>query len=139
MISICEYRAAIGIFNLRLHTCRTKTCVCKICSNGSLGVLLTDIYYIMLFLQIFLVLSNDIESNPGPQNKSALSLLSVNINSVMVTGKLEELQQMAHEIKASVIGITETWLGETVSSSSLLLQSYQEPERRDRNRHGAAL
>ena len=139
MISICEYRAAIGIFNLRLRTCRTKTCVCKICSNGSLGVLLTDIYYIMLFLQIFLVLSNDIESNPGPQNKSALSLLSVNINSVMVTGKLEELQQMAHEIKASVIGITETWLGDTVSSSSLLLQGYQEPERRDHNRHGGGV
>ena len=54
-------------------------------------------------------------------------------------GKLKELFNLAQDNKAGVIGITETWLGDNINPSSLLLEGYQFPERRDRNRHGGGV
>ena len=91
----------------------------------------TNISYFLLVAFSLLIISCDIEINPGPKdNKVNLSLISVNFNSVVVPGKLEELHHTVLQNEASVIGITETWLSSEINSDSLLLSGYQDPERR---------
>ena len=128
MISIEQYRAAIGLFHVLKHR------LCRVSHTG-----ISSYFYIYMYLvtcTLFLLLRcGDIESNPGSRHsKTTLSLLSVNINSITVSGKLEELFDCAQQHKAQIIGITESWLGQGINTTLLLLEGYQSPERRDRNK-----
>ena len=57
------------------------------------------------------------------------------MNSITVSGKLEELFDCAQHHKAQIIGITESWLGQGINATLPLLEGYQSPDRRDHNRH----
>ena len=137
MISIDQYRAAIGLFYVSTYRKITS----KFQNGTTVGSFFdTNISYFLLVAFSLLIISCDIEINPGPKdNKVNLSLISVNFNSVVVPGKLEELHHTVLQNEASVIGITETWLSSEINSNSLLLSGYQDPERRDRDRHGGGV
>ena len=96
-----------------------------------------------------LLLSGDIQFNPGPTiNKinedvswehfknRGLHFIHLNINSLLP--KIDELRDIAKLSNASVIGITESKLDESVSDSEISIQGY-DVVRNDRNRHGGGV
>ena len=82
-----------------------------------------------------LILSGDIELNPGPVDKNqikkedfevfnnkGLHFMHLNINSLL--NKIDELRYIARSSNAAVIGITETKLGNTVYDSEVTVDGY---------------
>ena len=97
--------------------------------------------YIFLFyvLCLLILLSNDIELNPGPKQSDQLSILHVNVNSILVQPKLLELSALTNEYHFDVIGLCETWLDDSIPNDRLLIPGYSEPLRKDRNRRGGGV
>ena len=101
--------------------------------------------YQVPLLKLLLLLSWDIELNPGPPQvcniwtpftKKGLHFIHLNINSVLP--KIEELRQVAKKTKAAIIGITETKLDSSIFDSEIFLEGYT-LLRKDRNRHGGGV
>ena len=100
-----------------------------------------------LFYRLLLLLSGDINPNPGPHDpqfdnkwelfkKSGLHLIHININSLIP--KIDEIRSIAQKINAAVIGITESKLDETVHNSEIDIENYV-LIRNDRNRKGGGV
>ena len=97
------------------------------------------------YFQILLLLSGNIELNPGPEQtiyddpqldcfkEKGLHFLHLNCNSVLP--KIEEISKIALKSNAAVIGITESKLNDSVFDSEVKIEGY-EIERADRNRRG---
>ena len=105
--------------------------------------------YNRLYLKIILILSGDIELNPGPVdrnqikkgdfevfNNKGLHFMHLNINGLL--NKIDELRYIARSSNAAVIGITETKLGNTVYDSEVTVDGYN-IVRNDRNRNGGGV
>ena len=97
------------------------------------------------FYQSLLVLSGDISLNPGPvQNtdvwdpfkKRGIHILHLNINSLL--SKIDELREIAAITKASVIGISESKLDNSIEDKEIDIAGYS-ILRCDRNRHGGGV
>ena len=99
------------------------------------------------FFQLLLLLSGDINPNPGPRDsdsnkmwepfvKKGLHFIHVNINSLLP--KIDELRSIAQKSNAAVIGITESKLDESVLNSELHIDNYT-LIRCDRNRHSSGV
>ena len=89
------------------------------------------IYMVILHL---LMLSNDIERNPGPCKKS-LAIYHLNICSL-----LPKLDDVAIEFQDfDVVCFSETHLDDSITNDHISIPGYQEPERKDRNRHGGGI
>ena len=84
---------------------------------------------------MILILSGDIELNPGPAdtnqiikedfevfNNKGLHFMHLNINGLL--NKIDELRYIARSSNAAVIGITETKLDNTVYDSEVTVDSY---------------
>ena len=100
-----------------------------------------------LFYRLLLLLSGDINPNPGPHDpkfgkewetfkKGGLHFIHVNINSLIP--KIDELRSIAKNTNAAVIGITESKLDETVHNSEITIENYV-LIRKDRNRKGGGV
>ena len=100
------------------------------------------------FLRLLLLLSGNVEINPGPHqnnensnqwnifNKRGLHLLHLNINSLLP--KIDELRSIAKYSDASVIGITESKLDSSICDSEISIDGY-DIIRNDRNRKGGGV
>ena len=113
------------------------------------------------FFKHLLLLSGDIEVNPGPvqfppntQNgilntqdkngldkfemfkKRGLHFIHVNINSVLP--KIEEIRYIARSVNLSVIGLSESKLDNSVNDNEISIPGY-DILRKDRNRHGGGV
>ena len=100
--------------------------------------------------RLLLLLSGDISLNPGPfhnlqpldQNEwnifkhRGLHFLHLNINSLLP--KIDELRHIARLTNAAVIGISESKLDDSVSTSEIQIDEY-DLLRCDRNRHGGGV
>ena len=84
---------------------------------------------------MILILSGDIELNPGPAdtnqiikedfevfNNKGLHFMHLNINGLL--NKIDELRYIARSSNAAVIGITETKLDNTVYDSEVTVDGY---------------
>ena len=103
-----------------------------------------------MLLLILLLISGDINPNPGPPGphvpqfdnkweifkKSGLHLIHININSLIP--KIDEIRSIAKKTNAAVIGITESKLDETVHNSEIDIENYV-LIRNDRNRKGGGV
>ena len=91
------------------------------------------------FFWLLLLLSGDIEKNPGPssigcfQNKKGLHFAHININSLLP--KIDELRYFIRNNNIAVLGITESKLDTSIYNSEIQIEGY-ELLRCDRNRHG---
>ena len=91
---------------------------------------------------LLLLLSGDIERNPGPSsfeyflNKKGLHFVHVNINSLLP--KIDELRDFITKNNIAVLGVTETKLDASISNNELEIVGY-ELLRCDRNRHGGGI
>ena len=85
-----------------------------------------------LLLHLAVLLSGDVHENPGPQDRSDISICHVNIRSLR--GDLAKLDHISCGLghKYDLITVSETWLNSSCKSSSLLLNGFQVPFRRDR-------
>ena len=103
----------------------------------------------MRHIHLLLLLSGDIESNPGPSlssdesesiwspfKKRGLHFLHLNVNSLLP--KVEELASIAEKTKAAVISITESKLDSSVSNNKVEISGYT-ILRSDRNRKGGGV
>ena len=96
------------------------------------------------FFQIILLLSGDINPNPGPQqsqtwdsfNKSGLHFIHININSLLP--KIDEIRLISKKSNAAVIGITESKLDDSIPNSEINIDNYN-LLRCDRNRQGGGV
>ena len=97
--------------------------------------------FIFLFyiLCLLILLSNDIELNPGPKQSDQLSILHVNVNSILVQPKLLELSALTNDYHYDVTALCETWLDDSIPYDRLLIPGYSEPLRKDRNRRGGGV
>ena len=100
-----------------------------------------------LFHRILLIISGDISLNPGPVYNSQSScsnewnvfkakgihLIHLNVNSLLP--KIDEIRYIAARTNATVIGISESKLDETILQSEIQIANY-ELLRCDRNRNG---
>ena len=101
--------------------------------------------YNRLYLKIILILSGDIELNPGPVDRNQIKedsevfnnkRLHLNINGLL--NEIDELRYVARTSNAAVIGITETKLDNTVYDSEVAVDGYN-IVRNNRNRNGGGL
>ena len=102
----------------------------------------TNLSTLTLLLSLILLLSGDVESNPGPSMMKSLSVLHCNINSLYAYNsdhKIGELETLAETTKCDIIALTETWLDNTISDQLLPIRGFLPPIRKDRNRHGGGV
>ncbi len=79
-------------------------------------------------IYLYLQLSNDIESNPRPDNEANIKIMHININ-----GLRENLDSLFTERKQyDVIAVTESKLSDNVKTEDILLDEFEESLRKDR-------
>ena len=147
-ISISAYRASIGLFvNCIKGSCDLKLPNiflskfsfedissthnernCKIKERKINGVQMS--LAVTLIIHIAMMIAGDIELNPGPP-PSLLNICHANVRSLK--NKLLYVKgDLMH--KFDIITLSESWLSNKDKSDDLLLEGYQKPYRRDRNR-----
>ena len=106
--------------------------------------------YNRLYLKIILILSGDIELNPGPVdrnqikkedfevfNNKGLHFMHLNISSLL--NEIDELGHFARSSNAAIIGITGTKVDKTVHDSEVTVDGYNIVQTgRNRNSGGVA-
>ena len=156
--SLETYRARIGLFNairqpnskvinnawldfllnlvlfcfILLNNVLTHLCKCVLHNLKRITDALSMIIFVGLLL---LVLSRDIELNPGPLFGN-LSLCHINVQSLFPYEKFDrfnEMKEMVDELSLDVLALTETWLPKRfVNDRDLLIDNFSKPYRHDR-------
>ena len=121
-VSLEAYRAAIGLFNYFRIRC-FKFVYCLNCADTALILL-----PITLCIVLRIVLSNDVELNPGPFFKFG----HLNARSLNRDDKFDEISELVKENGFDVFAVTETWLNDRVSSDCLQIPGYNPIIRLDR-------
>lgn len=135
MIAIDLYRARIGLFQFCGRS--SNKCIFNhvivICTMLSCGLL--------CWLIVLILLSGDVERNPGPLNLIHGILLNTrSVKSVNHTrNKLVELQSIVALREAKLICLTETWLSDDVLDTEILPSDQFYIYRKDRNSHGGGV
>lgn len=124
-VSLDAYRVAIGMFNsLKITISNYIHCV-----NGF--VLIEGLLFIMVFIvYIRIILSNDVHLNPGPV--SSFSLGQLNVRSLNIREKFEEISFLIRENNFDIFAVCETWLNERISSECFSIPGYNPIIRLDR-------
>lgn len=99
---------------------------------------ITNVVNIYYFLNILLLLvSNDVQQNPGPTSGSnALRISTFNARSIV--NKRLDLQAYVTLVNSAFIAITETWLHNNIDDNKLLPNSYN-IHRKDRESRGGGV
>ena len=140
MIDIQQYRSSIGTFHI--HRLNKRS-------------FLSDLYFWTFIFPNFFFLNwilpnilrqcNDVEPNPGPAQQ-VLDIGHVNMRSVLAEipsndrvlykfTKMDLLRTNLEFYKYGIIGISETWLDNSVDPTQLVIPGYHKPIRRDTSRH----
>lgn len=149
--SIEQYRAAIGSFYFSCR-CLSKTATflfkfskmysifksCVITITNAAIRIRDNAVLINFYLQFFifiLMISGDIEVNPGPMTDNVLDIIHLNIRSIR--HKIAHLNTLVHDF--DILCFTETHLDDTVSNDSLSLDGFDTIYRKDRNCYGGGV
>ena len=153
--SICQWRVTVGLF---YNKCQRLTTRCKVSFSISLNIFLLpfvlniickvikvtismnkvilDQYLQFSLTYLLLILSGDIELNPGPQFLGhSLAVLHINIRSIR--HKLEYIKEQFLDF--DILCFTETHLDDTVLASDIQLSQSFDIFRKDRNCHGGGI
>ena len=84
--------------------------------------------YIAAINRYLLLLSGDIETNPGPPSLTDLLVMHININSIRNKIDLMEAEYGHFD----VITVSETWLSDSISNDSIHMTNFHPPIRLDR-------
>jgi len=96
-VSLSDYRACIGCFN-----------IIRLKFRGNLGFSINFITlqnFLIAFLSFCLLLSGDVEVNPGPERETTLSVCHWNLNSVSVDNfiKIKQLTAFLNIYKFDIV------------------------------------
>ena len=130
-ISTNLWRAQIGTFGIMI----AKLCVMKTWSSITKAKFqnsfVLSFFLLITFLSLLLILSNDVELNPGPKkdnSKRNFSIAQWNLNSIAAQNvvKLSQLEAYNTLHSYDLICLSETWLDSTTSidSNDLSLRGY---------------
>ena len=75
-------------------------------------------------------------SNGAPLDTNNFIIVHFNINSITAEGRIEQLSDICQTLHVDVLIISESKLDCSIADNSLLLPNFNEPIRRDRDRHG---
>ena len=119
-VSLCQYRACIGSFNiLNLNHCGKLDIFCSFCSLQN---------FLASYILFCLFLSGDVEVNPGPSKEPNLSVCHWNLNSVWVDDfiKIKQLSAFLNIYKFDIVCLGETFLNSEISDddSRLAIDNY---------------
>ena len=100
-------------------------------------------------MKLILLFSGDISLNPGPNRTNdhltenlkvfknrGFHFIHLNINSLL--SKIDELRELVKASNATVVGITESKLDDSINDCEICIEGYS-IIRRDRNRKGGSL
>ena len=129
-VSLEQYRRAIGSFN------GAKYILLPAINLLSRGAKMSVFTLMCMIIILLLILSNDIELNPGPLNTRNLSVGHCNIRGIRANlADLKVLLTTYYDIFC----LTETMLSQSVGMGELKIKGYQTPVRRDRDHNGGGL
>ena len=137
-ISVSQYRAAIGGFFLILNCSFTyfPGVNYRVSPSASSFNFYSCCSHVTLIIVAILILSMDIQPNPGPIQNIAtvkLGLCHANVRSLMSDrSKLDDLTFLADSNAIDVITLSETWLSPNIPDCVLSLSGFQPIMRRDR-------
>lgn len=103
----------------------------KFLSNWSI----TFNFCAQIFIFCVLLLSGDIETNPGPSAENSLDIMHINIRSIR--NKIDSLLYLVQDF--DVLCFTETHLDVNISNDSLNIEGYKTSFRKDRNSYGGGV
>ena len=130
-ISTNLWRAQIGTFGIMI----AKLCGVNIWSSITEAKIqnsfVLSFFFLITFLSLLLILSSDVELNPGPKkdiSKRNFSIAHWNLNSIAAQNfvKLSQLEAYNTVHRYDLICLSETWLDSTTSinSNDLSLKGY---------------
>ena len=152
---LVSYRAEIGLFYNRCQkvgrTCKVSMSIYfsfsfiirvikQLChlTDKPLTFCYANVHHIVLayaFFSMLLIMSGDVESNPGPI-EHCLSIIHSNIRSIR--NKLEFIKN--NLLDFDVLCFSESHLDASIDSSTLILSDvYDVPYRKDRTNHGEGI
>jgi len=126
-VSLDIYRAAIGLFN-SLKILFSKFAY----SLNYYFVVGLGMFFVCLTL-LLLLLSGDIELNPGPVSSKFFKLGLLNVRSLLAGDKLDEISYIIRDKNFSIFALTETWLNNSIPNNSLIFEGYSSIFRLDRH------
>nr|XP_022287616.1 uncharacterized protein LOC111100237 isoform X1 [Crassostrea virginica]XP_022287617.1 uncharacterized protein LOC111100237 isoform X1 [Crassostrea virginica]XP_022287618.1 uncharacterized protein LOC111100237 isoform X1 [Crassostrea virginica] len=150
--TITQYRAAIGNFYfVGRHISRTSTFVCQFnitfktlfralakytsITFHTLASFALELNFFIQFYCFILLLSGDVEVNPGPTFENALDIIHLNIRSIR--NKLDYLNTFIHDF--DIACFTETHLDSSILDDDLTLDGFTSIQRKDRNSFGGGV
>ena len=86
---------------------------------------------------MLIILSGDIEINPGPNYTNSNSLSIIHLNANRMKNKLQQIQLRIKDI--DIVTISETWLGPEIADNDLILSGFHKPIRKDRDGTGGGV
>lgn len=143
MVEICFYvllalQGVVTLINLFIYLYLNKHILNKYPKvnsevKGSSKLSLYCVSTLLINLcMLLLILSNDVETNPGPHPVKDLKICHLNIRSLK-----DKVDILALELgNYDIITLSETWLDPSITNTDIHLPGFQNPIRNDRNRHG---
>ena len=129
-ISLDQYRRAIGSFNCFKHRLLSGTNCMGTC------LILMVLVNIGAVIALLLILSNDVEFNPGPDKHKPFKIGHNNIRGLR--SNFVDLKVMLSSM-FDIFCISETMLSSHVENSTIRIPGYQMPLRKDRDHNGGGL
>ena len=124
LVKIGVYRAAIGL------VIYSQILMFYFRSISNYYVIVNILLTLLFVLLIFIVLANDVESNPGPT--SLLNFGHLNVRSLNNQDKFDELSLIIKDNNFHVFAVSETWLNNNISSENFNILGYNSIMRLDR-------
>jgi len=125
-VGIEQYRAAVGLFNMRFSVIIHAAIV----SISVFELILPFVVLIMLLL-----VSGSVHPNPGPGQR-VLHLAHMNVRSFCITdrhsSKWDEICAFISSHDFDVFAVSETWLNDKVLNDQLAILGFNSPLRKDR-------
>ena len=90
---------------------------------------------VQFFMFSFILLSGDIETNPGPCVENSLDIVHINIRSIR--NKIDSLLYLVQDF--DILCFTETHLDTNISNDNLCIEGYNSCFRKDRNSYGGGV
>ena len=146
-VDITTYRAAIGVFYSATHRSLSLPNLAmrfnftfKLCCALSTFALLALGNFLKhdkftFYKIILLVICMDIHPNPGPNNTDTIHTLDIlHLNTRNIRNKMNSISDLSESYQ--ILCFSETHLDDTIDSSSLLIEGFDTPLRKDRTRNG---
>lgn len=126
-VSLEIYRASIGMFGC--HTFR----LCKLLIPWPLGAVISECLCPFILISLLILLSGDVEVNPGPSRSLTLNIGHINARSLNVEDKFNEITSLVLEQQLDIFAVSETWLNQGVASDLLFIPGFSPMFRLDRS------